>query len=182
MTIAWFHVVKLDSRIILEYISKDAIRLTKCKVSCKIPIKVKWMKICNKIRFMDAWLLGGVSCVSWSTILLEGPRSISKIFTTESIHFSIQNEFTVFELIFTPDGTKIRFVREFAEIPPHTMTEAGFCLLGMYRSCSGMSWTLLEMIRSFWGLETSWIVNSFSWENIILSTMDGQGITDNGTG
>ena len=53
------------------------------------------------------------------------------------------------------------------------MTEAGFCLLGMNRRCSGMSWTLLEMIQSFWGLETSWIVNSYSSENDILSATSG---------
>ena len=59
---------------------------------------------------------------------------------TKTLHFSILNEFKeVFELIFSPVGIKIRFVREFAEIPPNTIAEAGLCLLGMNRSCSGMS-------------------------------------------
>ena len=37
-------------------------------------------------------------------------------------------------------------------------------------SCSGMSWTLIEMIQSCSGLETSSIVNNFSSKNYILST------------
>ena len=53
-----------------------------------------WPLLCgNEVNFLFSEpLLGGVSCVSWSSILLEGPTRISKILTTETLHFSIQNE------------------------------------------------------------------------------------------
>ena len=62
----------------------------------------------NEVNFLFSEpLLGGVSCVSWSTILLEGPTRISKILTTETLHFSIQNEFTVgFRIDFYPSRDK----------------------------------------------------------------------------
>ena len=58
----------------------------------------------NEVNFLFSEpLLGGVSCVSWSSILLEGPTRISKILTTETFHFSIQNDFTVgFRIDFYP--------------------------------------------------------------------------------
>ena len=110
---------------------------------------------------------GAPSC--WKVQLVFPKFLQPKPFTTVS-----KNEFTVGLWIdFYPSRDKNKICPGVCwdSAPYHDWS--WFLPFGMNRRCSGMSWTLLEMIRSFWGWETSWIVNSFSSENNILSTTSG---------
>ena len=77
----------------------------------------------------------------------------------------------VLAFIFAPAVTKMRSVRESAEIPAQTMTEAGFWHRGINFKFSGTSLTLGERILSFWEFEACSIVNNFSSENNILASV-----------
>ena len=120
-------------------------------------------------------------CEWWQLVYPEtgGQLFAAPLVASSAIHFSPAcatsgsrtSYLYVWEFIFAPLGTKIRFVREFADTPAQTIRERGFWTLSMYLMLAGMSWP--RAAGSFWRLLASSTVNNFSSEKRIWSSVPG---------